>query len=85
MVYHKIGIFVPYFGIKYSDARSQINGLPNNVIISNSGVNTIKMKRRNHVGGFIGVTLTNGCKFLVSIEARLADEEAATVSGQFRF
>ena len=43
------------------------------------------MKRRNHVGGFIGVTLTNGCKFLVNIEARLADEEAATVSGQFRF
>jgi len=82
---HKIGLFVPYFGIKYSDAKSQISGLPGGVVISNSGTNTIEMKRRNHVGGFIGVTLTNGCKFLVNIEARLADEEAATVSGQFRF
>jgi hypothetical protein len=82
---HQIGIFVPYFGIKYSDVRTEINNLPNGVIVSSAGTNTITMKRKNHVGGFLGVTLTNGCKFLLNIEARLADEEAATVSGQIRF
>lgn len=82
---HKIGIFVPYAGIKYSDAKADLSGLSENIIVSNDGSNTLIMKRKEHVGAFLGVSLTNGEKFLLNIEARLADEEAATVSGEVRF
>ncbi|MGD2168962.1 MAG: hypothetical protein PVI40_01810 [Chlamydiota bacterium] len=82
---HRVGIFVPYAGIKYSDAFARIRNLSQNIDISDDGSNNINMKRKDHVGAFLGVTLTNGEKFLLNIEARLADEEAGTVSGEIRF
>lgn len=82
---HKIGFLVPYCGIKYSNAVSDIFQLPSPVVISSGGTNTLQMQRKDHIGGFLGVTLTDGKKILISIEARLADEEAATILGQFRF
>ena len=80
---HKIDIFIPYLGIKYSNANTKIGTFP--VEISNSGAGVIHMSNRNPVGIVIGCALTTGKFFMLNIEGRLIDEEAATIVGDFRF
>ncbi|NGX56523.1 MAG: Major outer membrane porin [Candidatus Anoxychlamydiales bacterium] len=80
---HKIDIFVPYIGIKYLDAKAKIMNV--NTIISENDLNFIKMKSRNKFGLYLGTSLSNSKYFLLTIEARLIDEEAISIFGELKF
>ncbi len=80
---HKIDIFIPYLGIKYSNVHTKIGTFPTE--ISDNGSGEIHMSNRNPVGIVIGCALTTGKFFMLNIEGRLIDEEAATIAGDFRF
>lgn len=82
-VSYKIDIFVPYIGVKYSNAQTKINGF--SVPISQSGTGNDQFKNRVPVGVFIGCSLSSSKYFMLNIEGRLVDEEAVTISGDIRF
>lgn len=71
-VSYKIDLFTPYIGVKYSNVRSSIEGMH-------------RFENRTPVGIFIGCSLSSGKYFMLNIEGRLIDEEAVTISGDFRF
>lgn len=80
---YKIGFFSPYLGGKYSNARARLQTLA--VPIAQDGSGKIHMENRNHLGVYLGVTVTSGEKFLFNLEGRIIDEEAVSVSGDIRF
>jgi len=82
-VSYKIDIFTPYLGVKYSNVRSGVGMF--STPISNSGAPVNYFENRTPVGVFIGCSLSSGKYFMLNIEGRLIDEEAVTISGDFRF
>lgn len=80
---YKIDIFSPYIGLKYSNARTQINNL--GFAIANDGEGSNQFKNQIPVGIVIGCSLTSGQYFSFNVEGRLVDEEAVTISGDLRF
>lgn len=81
---HRIDIFIPYVGIKFSGARARIRTLTS-IPIANNGAGSIHMRNRDYVGAVIGTTLTSGKYFMLNIEGRFVDEEAVSITGEFRF
>lgn len=82
LTYH-ISLFTPYIGAKYSYAKTDLKDFP--VPISASGTGDNSFKNETPVGLYLGCSLSNGKYFMFNIEARLIDEEAVSVSGDFRF
>lgn len=80
---YRIDLFVPYIGIKYSNVRTRIGDF--DTPISDDGLGINQFKNRTPVGVFIGCSLSSGKYFMLNIEGRLIDEEAVTISGDFRF
>ncbi len=80
---HKIDIFIPYIGVKYSNAKARI--IDADTIIANNGDASDHMKRNYHFGLYLGCTLSNAKLFMLNLEARLIDEEAFTISGDIKF
>ena len=80
---HKIDLFTPYIGAKYSRLNAVLT--TSNGELSDNGANFVKMNNKNKYGMVLGVALTNGKIFMLNIEARLIDEEAATITGEFKF
>lgn len=80
---YKISLFTPYIGTKYSNAKTQLSDFSRP--ISNSLTRSNSFKNRVSLGLYIGCTLSTGRYFMFNIEGRLVDEEAITVSGEFRF
>lgn len=80
---HKIDIFMPYIGVKYTNAKAKI--IDAQTPISNSGDSSNYMKRKYHVGVYLGCTISNAKLFMLNLEARLIDEEAVTIAGDIRF
>jgi len=80
---HAIEIFIPYIGIKYSHTTSWVGSLP--IAISESGAGKLHMQNGHPVGLIIGCSLTTSRFFILNIEGRLIDEEAATISADIRF
>ncbi len=80
---YKIDFFIPYIGAKYSNARTRLEDF--SVPISAELVGSNRFKNRIPVGLYIGCTLSNGKYFMFNLEGRLVDEEAVTVSGDFKF
>ena len=81
---HRIDIFIPYVGITFSGARTRIRTLTS-VVIANNGSGSIHMRNRDYIGVVIGTTLTSGKYFMLNIEGRFVDEEAVSITGEFRF
>jgi hypothetical protein len=79
---YTIDIFAPYIGVKYSHARSELNGFL--YPISSKGTSN-QFKNRIPMGIVIGCGLSSGKYFMLNLEGRLIDEEAVTVSGDIRF
>lgn len=79
---HKIEIFIPYLGLKYSNSHARV-GRYSDDIASDSGL--LHMKNRTPVGIIIGCTLTTEKYFMLNVEGRLIDENALTIAGDFRF
>ena len=80
---YKINLFTPYIGVKYLRATTDLQDFSVPISESLQGVNTFE--NRTPVGFYLGCTLSTGKYFMLNLEARLVDEEAVTVSGDFRF
>ena len=80
---YQIDLFIPYVGVKYLSAKARTGVYPES--ISSSGSGTLHMRNRTPVGIVVGCTLTTGKYFMLNVEGRLIDEEAATISGDLRF
>jgi predicted small secreted protein len=82
-VSYKIDLFTPYIGIKYSNAQTKLKNFT--VPISSDLTGSNSFKNRVPVGLYVGCALSTGKYFMLNIEGRLIDEEAVTISGDFRF
>lgn len=80
---YKIDFFIPYIAAKYSHADVKLR--TPGIIISSENTDQISMKNRDNYGAAFGCGLTNGKYFHLNGEIRLFDEEAFTISGEFRF
>lgn len=80
---YKIKIFTPYIGTKYSYEKAELNGF--SVPISANPNGTATFENRLPVGMYLGCTISNEKYFMFNIEGRLIDEEAITLSADFRF
>jgi hypothetical protein len=80
---YKIHLFTPYIGIKYLNARTQLKDFLVPISASLSGSNSFR--NRIPVGLYLGCTLSNRHYFMLNLEGRLVDEEAITISADFRF
>jgi len=79
----QIGFFTPYLGAKYNNARARLQTVGS--AIAADGEGKIHMENKNRFGVYLGVTLTNGEYFMMTLEGRIIDEEAVSVSGDIRF
>lgn len=80
---YKIDLFTPYVGVKYSNARTHLTDFEISISESLTGANSFK--NRLPVGLYVGCTLSTGKYFMLNLESRVIDEEAISVSGDFRF
>ncbi len=80
--YH-VHFFTPYVALNCMRARTKL-ALPSEAI-GNGGAHTNHFQTSNPVGINIGCTLSTESYFLLNLEARLIDEEALSLSGEFRF
>lgn len=80
---YKIDMFIPYAAVKYSKAKVKL--AVKDVVISSDGSSEMNMKSRNHFGMALGSGFSSGRYFLFNVETRLFDEEAFSVSGEFKF
>jgi len=74
---YQIDIFIPYIGVRYSNARAQFKHLPLEAL---NGIKDFKVKNRVKFGMAIGTTLSNSNRFSASVEARLIDEQSKTLA-----
>lgn len=82
-VSYKIDLFTPYIGIKYLNSTTHLKNFSVPISADFTGRNTFE--NRIPVGVYLGCTLSTGEYFMLNLEGRLIDEEAVTVSGDFRF
>ena len=80
---HKIDIFIPYICAKYSKAKAKF--AVDDTAINSDGSNKLKMKSKNLYGMALGCMITTAKYFMLNLEVRMVDEEAFTVSGEFKF
>jgi opacity protein-like surface antigen len=80
---YTIRLFTPYIGVKYSHARADLDHFV--IPISQSGTGDNRFKNREPVGLYLGCALSTHDYFMANVEGRLIDEEAVTVSADFRF
>ena len=80
---YKADIFIPYLCAKYSKAKVDLS--IKDVIISSEGNDYLEMTNRNNYGMALGCSFSNSKYFMLNAEVRLIDEEAFTVSGEFKF
>ncbi|MGB7978138.1 MAG: hypothetical protein WCF19_03130 [Chlamydiales bacterium] len=80
---YTIHLFTPYIGTKYSNARTRLVDF--SVPVSANGGGNTAFKNRTPVGLYLGCALSSGNYLMINLEGRLIDEEAVTVSADFRF
>ena len=82
-VSYRIKWFVPYLGVDYSDFRAKIEHLGAlHFILPN---NHLTLKDSYPMGLFLGFGLSPEKAVNVNVEARLINENAFSVSADFRF
>ena len=81
---YKIDIFIPYIGIKYSRNHVAIIAEDYGVITAEDS-NKLYLENKENIGFAVGCSFTNSKLFMLNIEARFFDEEAASISGEIRF
>ncbi len=80
--YH-IDLFTPYIAVNYLNTRAVIDLLA--VPIADQDSRSDHFENQIPVGVNLGCTLSTGKYFMLNLEARVIDEEAVTISGDFRF
>jgi hypothetical protein len=82
-VAYEIYYFIPYFGVKYSNARTSIENF--SVPLAANGSGNVYFKNKGPVGVYIGCGISSGEYVFVNLESRLVDEEAVSVTADIRF
>ncbi len=82
LAYH-IDIFSPYIGLTYLNQNVHFKNLKSGVVSSLD--RDFYAKNRNPVGGFLGVSLSSGRDFSLTVESRFITENAFTLFLDFRF
>ncbi len=83
-VARRIKFLIPYIGIQYTSVECIVDS-PYTPSIAPNYSTTNHFKSKNHAGVYLGCAISNGNIFFLNIEARLVDEEAMTVTADFRF
>lgn len=73
---YRVKDFLPYVGVKYSDARLKFN---------NMGDGTSKFKADDHVGAFLGLTYNILPQLKLNLEGRFIDEYGVNLNVMFKF
>ena len=76
----KIGNFVPYLGVKYSDLRTKFK-----VTWKNDKVETWKIEADDNVGVFLGTDYKIGENWKLNLEGRFVDETAMSLAATYKF
>ncbi len=79
--YH-VDIFSPYLGINYLNQKVHLKNLGNLVTPLDDDVYA---ENRVPIGGFIGVTISSGKDFAMTLESRFIDENALSLVFDFKF
>lgn len=77
----KIGNFVPYLGVKYSDLRIKDKG----IVDDDGEENTWKFKADDNVGVFVGTDYKIAENWKLNIEGRFVDETAMSLGATYKF
>jgi hypothetical protein len=81
---HKIDFLVPYIGTQYSNTHAYLEHI-NHVVVGENASKHLRMKGREHFGLSLGCAITAKKYFFLNVEARLINEYAFSVVGEFRF
>lgn len=76
----KIGNFVPYLGVKYSDLRQKVK-----VTWEDDEVETRKIEADDNVGVFVGTDYKIADNWKLNLEGRFVDETAISFGATYRF
>jgi len=83
----KIKSFIPYVGVRYSDARFETKGIEDQLVwgADMAWIYNIKYKAKDNVGVFLGTdyNLTKNLSF--NIEGRFIDETAMSLGATYKF
>lgn len=79
---YQIDLFIPYIGVKYSNAGARFRHLPPGFLLSGRH---FKTKNRRKFGMALGTTLSNGNRFAATVEVRLIDEQSITLAAEVKF
>lgn len=80
-VFHTVGIFTPYLGVKYSAVHAAVQGLSKKAYPHSH----FKMVSRCRFGMALGCTLSSGKKFDLFVEVQMVDEQGLSFGGNIRF
>jgi hypothetical protein len=80
---HKIDMFYPYIAAKYSKAKAELN--IKDVSIGDSGSNFLKMESKDLFGLVLGCSFSSEKYFMLNLEVSMIDEQAFSVSCDFKF
>lgn len=75
----KIGNFVPYLGVRYSDLRQNYKE------VEEDGDSKIKFKADDNVGVFVGTDYKIGKNVSLNLEGRFIDETAISLGTTYKF
>jgi len=76
----QFGMFIPYGGVKYSDAEATMRSTVSGTTYSSEGVN-----RADNVGIFVGCDIVSSENILLNAEGRFIDEEAVSFAATIKF
>ncbi len=79
---YQVDFFIPYIGVKYSNAGGRFKHLPFGFLPTGRH---FKTKNRRKFGMVLGTTLSNGNRFAATVEARLIDEQSITLAAEVKF
>lgn len=75
----KLGNFVPYLGVRYSDLRQNYK-----VVLEDEG-SKMKFKADDNVGVFVGTDYKLGESWKINLEGRFIDETAMSLGATYKF
>jgi hypothetical protein len=82
-VSYRFSWFIPYLGVDFSDFRTKIEDLNSLKFLFHR--NHVVFKEAHPFGGFLGFGLSAERGFDINFEARFLNENAVSVSGDFKF
>lgn len=80
---HRIHLFVPYVGVKWSGCNWRLRG--ESLALGEEIIRLHSLKNKNHFGFAVGCSLVECEKISLTVEGRWGDEKAVSVFAEGRF